>query len=147
MIRTTTVLDDSNLLHLVKEFYPLTSYSKWAPFDDETVSHLFDTLRRRGILLVAEDEGKLIGIIAVIGAPGLFNNALVSGHEIVWWVLPAYRKTSIGIDLLRKASSICSLKGWKSFQMTRLEESDSRLDQVFLAEGFHPTEHCFTKVY
>lgn len=147
MIRTTTLLDDNNIVAMAREFYPQSSYSKWADFDDETSLALISTLRKRGILLVAEVDGKLVGLLGAIGVPFIFNANVISGHEVIWWVAPEHRKTSIGADLLKRASSLCSLKGWKSFQMMRLEESDPRLDQLFIAEGFLPTEHCFTKVY
>jgi len=147
MIRTTTCLDDQNILTLVKEFYPLTSYAKWAPFDDETVLELIEGLRKKGILFVAEEEGNLVGIIGAVGLPFMFNKYINSGHEVIWWVTPAFRKTDIGSNLKKRADQLAGLKGWKAFRMARLEESSPKLDALFIADGFLPTEHCFTKVY
>ena len=147
MIRTTTVLDIPKILSLVKEFYPQTSYAKWAPFDDESVTNIINTLRTRGILLIAQKGDEVVGIVGALGAPFMFNSNFVVGHEVIWFVTPAYRKTSVGIDLLKRADQLCGLKGWKAFQMVRLEESSPGLDSVFIASGFQPTEHCFTKVY
>ena len=147
MIRSATLLDVPKILDLVKEFYPLTHYSKFAEFDDDTVTNLIDTLKRRGILLLAQQEDEVIGIIGFIGAPFIFNNAVTTGHEVIWWVRPEFRNTSVGVQLLTRADQIASLRGWASLQMTRLESSDPRIDPVLIAAGFLPTEHCFTKVY
>lgn len=147
MIRSATLLDTPKILDLVKEFYPLTHYSKIAEFDDETVSGLIDTLKRRGILLVAQQDENLIGIIGFVGVPFIFNSTVTTGHEVIWWVRPEYRNTSVGVSLLTRADQIASLKGWSSLQMMRLDSSDPRIDSVLIAAGFLPTEHCFTKVY
>ncbi len=147
MIRTTTLLDDQNILELTQEFYPYTSYAKWAPFDNETVLDLIASVRRKGILFVAEEEGKIVGIIGAIGVPFMFNADIISAHEVIWYVTSAYRKSNIGLQLRRKADQLCGLKGWKAFRMARLEESSPKLDEGFIADGFFPTEHCFTKVY
>ena len=147
MIRSTTVLDDPKMLDLVKKFYPLTSYSKWADFDDETVLELFDSIRRRGLMFVAQEGDDLVGIVAAVAVPFIFNKNITSGHEVIWWVLPEYRKSGIGIQLIKHIDKVAALKGLKSLQMMRLAESSSELDEVFTKLGYKPTEYCFTKVY
>ena len=147
MIRATTLLDIPNILTLTRTFYEQTSYNKWAAFDDESVTTLINALRTRGILFVAQVDDALVGIIGAMSMPYMFNTEFTSVYEVIWYVDPAHRKTSLGIDLLKRADQMCALKGWKSFQMTRLEESSPKLDDLFIAEGFHPTEHSFTKVY
>lgn len=146
MIRAATVLDTPKILELVKQFYPKTSYSKWAPFCDATVTNLIDTLRKRGILLIAQHEDTLIGIVGFIGTPFIFNQDITSGHEVIWWVLPEFQKGSIGSELLVRAEQISQLKGWASLQMMRLESSPAVLDSFLVAHGYNPTEYCFTKV-
>lgn len=146
MIRHATILDGNEILTLVKELYPHTSYAKWAPFEDETVSNLINKITRTGIMLVAQNDDKLIGVIAVMGVPFLFNTNVIEAVEVVWWVLPEHQKAGIGWELLKRADSIRKLRGWKAFQMGRLEESSAALDKGFINLNFLPTEHCFTKV-
>ncbi len=86
MIRTTTLLDDQNIIALCKEFYPYTSYSKWADIDDETVLELIARIRKVGVLFVAEEDGKLVGIMAAIGVPFIFNKYVMAAHEVIWFV-------------------------------------------------------------
>lgn len=146
MIRSATLLDIPKILTLVEQFYPQTSYAQWAPFDEETVKELITILCRRGILLVAQVDDSLVGILGVIGMPFIFNKNLISGHEVVWWITPDYRNGSLGKDMLRRVDQIRQLKGWASLQMVRLETSSPVLDRFFKSEGFLPTEYCFTKV-
>lgn len=132
---------------MTKEFYPYTSYAKWAPYDDETVLALIATVRKKGLLFVAEEDGKLVGIMGVLGVPFIFNSSITAAHEVIWFVSPSYRKSSLGRTLRKRVDQMVALKGWKAFQMVRLQESNPKLDEEFIEDGFFPTEHCFTKVY
>lgn len=146
MIRHATCLDRAEVLELCREFYPHTSYAKWAPFDEESVLEQIDRCTKTGIMLVAQIEDKLVGIIGMVAGPFIFNKDLISATELIWWIQPEHRKSGLGIELVKRADILRKLKGWKSFQMIRLEESDPRLDEVYVSLGFSPTEHCFTKV-
>lgn len=50
-------------------------------------------------VIVARDEGSLIGYIAFIVAPVLWGN-LRSAAESLWWVAPTHRSKGVGKDLL-----------------------------------------------
>lgn len=146
MIRHATLLDKDDILAMAAEFYPTTSYAKWADFDEETVLLRIENIIKTGIMLVAQEEDRLVGFLAAMGVPFLFNSGVIQGVEVCFWVNAEYRKSGVGKDLLRRADQLRVLRGWKAFQMVRLEESSASLDALYISEGFQPTEHCFTKV-
>lgn len=146
MIRHATTLDRDYIVEFVKRFYQQTSYSKVAPFCNETVANLTEHLIKTGIMLLATHEGKLIGILGLAITPFIFNSNYLSCTEVIWYVDPEHQKSGIGVELIQRADKIRQLKGCASFQMVRLEESPAKLDELFLKLGFKPTEYCFTKV-
>lgn len=146
MIRHATENDVDTLVNMSREFYPQTDYIKFAEFDETTVKILTENIIEHGIYLVGEQEGKIVGMLALILVPFMFNSNIISCHEVVWWVDPNARKSSIGIELIKRGDSIRKLRGAKSFQMMRLATSPEFLDEVFLNLGFKPSEFCFTKV-
>ncbi len=146
MIRHATTLDVPYIVEFVKRFYHETSYSRYAPFCAETVAELTEKLSKSGILLIATHEDKIVGILGLVVAPFLFNSNVLTCSEVIWYVTPEQQKSGIGIKMIQRADEIRRLRGCTAFQMMRLEESPSKLDEVFLKLGFHPTEHCFTKV-
>lgn len=146
MIRHATLLDKHDILAMASQFYPSTSYAKWSEMDEETVLTLIENITKTGIMLVAQEEDKLVGFLAIMGVPFLFNSGVIQATEVCWWVAPEHQKNGTGLAMLRRADQVRKLRGWRALQMVRLEESSPKLDQLYLSEGFKPTEYCFTKV-
>lgn len=146
MIRHATSLDAPVIVKLVAEFYPSTHYAKQCEFDHETVLELTLNLIKRGIVVIAEVDGKLVGVLGAMIVPHLFNKEVLGCHEVVWWVLPEYQKSGIGIEMLNRVDQIRVLRNCTYFQMIRLESSSPALDGIFMKLGYAPSEYCFTKV-
>lgn len=145
-IRHATLADVPQLVSMSMEFYPLTSYSKYAPFDLETVQELTVNIVQHGIYLVGELDGKIEGMLAVTLVPFIFNKNITTAHEVVLWVNPSAQKSGIGRALVKRADELRLLRGVKAFQMVRLSISPAILDDVYVSLGFQPSEFCFTKV-
>lgn len=145
-IRHATLADVPQLMSMSMEFYPLTSYSKYAPFDLETVQELTVNIVQHGIYLVGELDGKIEGMLAVTLVPFIFNKNITTAHEVVLWVNPSAQKSGIGRALVKRADELRMLRGVKAFQMVRLSTSPAILDDVYVSLGFQPSEFCFTKV-
>jgi hypothetical protein len=145
-IRHATLADVPQLVSMSNEFYPLTSYSKYAPFDYDTIHDLTVHIVEHGIYLVGECNGEIQGMLALVIVPFMFNRNITTVNEVVWWVNPAAQRVGMGQALVRRADEIRLLRGIKAFQMVRLTTSPKILDDVYLALGFQPSEFCFTKV-
>lgn len=146
MIRSAQVQDIETLVNLSEEFYPETEYFEYAPWDRETVTELTSYIVQNGIYLVAEHEGKIVGQLAAVLTPFLFNKNVLNCSEVVWYVSPEMRSTGLGWELIKRADTIRKLRGAKRFQMMRLATSPDFLDRGFMDLGFHVSEICHTKV-
>lgn len=148
MIRPATVLDVPEIVELSKQFYPETPY--WThhkiPFDDETVTDLVSRLVKTGIFLVAQEHGKIVGLLGTHIVPFLFNAAELVCVEAIWYILPEYRKGGIGVGLIQRADQLRKLRGCKTFQMMRVAGTNPALDKLLIGLGFEPSEYCLTKV-
>lgn len=76
----------------------------------------------QGKVLVAEQDSKLIGLLAFILFPHYFSGELTAG-EVMWYVEPEYRQAasfgkSIALDLLDKAEGMARAEGAKRMQLT-----------------------------
>lgn len=148
MIRIATSLDVPSIVEMSKQFYPETPY--WThhkiEFCDETVTDLVARLVKMGIFAVAEEEGKLVGMLGTHIVPFLFNAAETVCIEAIWWVHPDFRKGGIGVDLIKKVDQLRKLRGCKTFQMMRVAGTNPALDRLLIGLGFEPSEYCLTKV-
>lgn len=146
MIKFATFFDVNDILKFVKTFYYQTHYAKAAEFDEDSVKVLVEDLIRTGILLVSYHEYQMVGIFGAVIRPNLFNNNEKSCHEVIWYVDPEHQKSGLGLQLIKRADQIRTLRGCSTFQMVRLACSPEHLDKVFVNLGFEPSEYCFTKV-
>ena len=79
IIRHATHEDTLEVMRMSKTFYPLTRYELLAELDDETVTNLIHTLIDGHILLLAEHDGRIVGLIGAFILPWMFNrNVLTS---------------------------------------------------------------------
>ncbi len=41
-----------------------------------------------GVMLLAEIDGTVVGMVGLVIAPFFFNRSRITAHEVVWWVHP-----------------------------------------------------------
>jgi GNAT superfamily N-acetyltransferase len=146
MIRPATGADVPAIVAMSELFYRTTSYAAWAPFDAETVENLANTLTDSHIMLVAEDEGRLVGMVGLFVAPFMFNASLTGAYEVVWWVEPGAQGAGIGKALLAAIEPACAERGVHSVQMVHLDSSPPQAAASYERMGFRHTESSYTKV-
>lgn len=147
MIRHALPRDIPAIMDMVREFYQTTDYSKFAPFDEETVQDLTEMIILHHIFIVATDEDDVpVGILALVLTPFSFNRNVLSCVEVVWWVKSEFRKSSYGVDMIRYADNIRKLRGATHFQLARLNTSPEVVDSIYERLGFTFSEKYFSKV-
>jgi N-acetylglutamate synthase-like GNAT family acetyltransferase len=70
-------------------------------WDEESVSITLNNIIDKGVFILAEVNGEVIGGAAAIVASNPWNFKQVFFQELFWWVEPAYRDSSVGIKLLK----------------------------------------------
>ena len=146
MIRPATNADLSRIVEMSRLFYGTTSYAEWADFDEETVSSLAQLLIDEHVMLVAEVDGKVYGMVGLLVAPHLFNSGVKVACEIVWWVDPDSQGAGVGKALLQAVEGACAAKGAAAIQMVHLSTSPPQAALIYERMGFRHTESSYTKV-
>lgn len=145
IIRHATPGDAEAIVGMAAKFYATTSYRNFAPFDEQTVGDLALALIGSGVMLVAESDGRLVGMVGLFVAPFMFNRAARSAHEVVWWVDPDAQGAGVGRALLAAVEPACRELGVAAIQMVHLESSPPQAAALYEREGYFRTESCFTK--
>lgn len=94
-------------------------------------------------ILVAEQEGKLVGVFAFILFPHYFSGEPVAG-EMIWYIEPAARTGSnCALELLWAAESLASSLGAKKMQLTA--PTDELCEAYKKLRGYSKVETAFQR--
>lgn len=145
MIRAATHADIPAIVSMSRKFYATTDYAMHAPMDDETVADLAAMLVDTGVMLVAEFDGAIVGMVGLVVAPFMFNRGVRTAHEIVWWVEPDAQGFGVGKALLAAVEPACRAQGVVSIQMVHLANSPPQAAALYERMGFRLTETSYTK--
>ena len=146
MIRAATKDDVARIVEMSRLFYATTSYAEWADFHEETVANLANSLLNDHVMLVAEVDGKVYGMVGLFVAPHLFNVNVKAAYEVVWWVEPEAQGAGVGKALLQAIEPACREKGAVAIQMVHLSSSPPQAALIYERMGFVHTESSYTRV-
>lgn len=144
MIRTGTVADDDVLIAMGRKFYDSLPY-KDVPYSEEGVARWFALFRERGVLLVADFDGELVGMAAGLFSPFIFNDDFVVGQELCWWIEPEFRALGIGSELLRELERAAQNAGCIRWSMIAIEGTQDHVGKLYERAGYAPAERTYTK--
>ncbi|WP_408953051.1 N-acetyltransferase family protein [Lysobacter sp. Hz 25] len=144
-VRHATPADTPALLAMGAKFYATTSYNDFAQYDERTVDGLID-LMRDGVLLVAEIDGVAVGVVGLMVAPFIFNDAHRIACEVIWWVDPGAQGAGAGKALLFAIEPVCRARGLSAIQMVHLSNSPPQAAALYERMGYWHTESSYTKV-
>jgi hypothetical protein len=91
--------------------------------------------KTRGALLVAKDKDKVVGIMALTPCPQWFSDE-VTLCNLTYFVDAQYRKSLIGLKLLRQAKECAKLKRMELNIMVDSSVDLERKDRLFSLYGF-----------
>jgi len=145
MIRQATLDDLDVIVSMSKQFYATTHYSRWANFNAETVEALATNLIENHVMLCAELDGEVVGMVGLFVAPFMFNSGKTGAYEVVWWVNPDAQGSGIGYKLLQAIEPACRAKGADIIQMVLMANSPPIATQLYERNGYAHSETSFTK--
>lgn len=146
MIRNATQADVPAIVEMSAKFYATTSYAGWAEFNPETVAALASNLAENHVMLVAEADGKVCGMVGLFVAPFMFNADRVGAYEVVWWVDPDAQGAGVGKALLAAIEPACKAKGANAIQMVHLASSPPQASMIYERMGYAHTESSYTRI-
>lgn len=145
-IRKATEADLPAIVGMSACFYKTTSYAGFADFCPDSVEALARMLVNTGVFLIAEDASGPVGMVGLVVAPFMFNNAHKVAYEVVWWVNPDAQGQGAGKALLAAIEPACKDAGCTAVVMVHLHNSPPQAAALYERMGFGLSETSYTKV-
>lgn len=145
-VRPATEADSAVILDMSRRFYATTSYASITPMSDESVERIIVMLTEDGVMLVAEEDGVVIGMVGLAILPFTFNTDVKIAAEVVWWVEPDSQGAGAGKALLAAIEPACWERGVAAIQMMLLASSPPQAEMLYARAGYAPSERSFTKL-
>jgi len=140
-IRLATDEDREALVTLGLEFHADSRYRVFQA-TRESIGVLFDTVMGTGEVFMAEVDGVLVGMLAIVMVPVLMSGEMCA-DEIAWFVRPAYRGGSVGPRLLHAAEEWAMQNHANVIRMVAPEGTDVGL--FYERCGYTPIETGWMK--
>ena len=142
-IRHATIQDFDRIMEMMIDFANSSPYEAHhnPQYGDTYVRRLLCQFMKAGCILLAEHEGKTIGMLIGGITPDPWLPKVQTLREVAWWVDEEYRQTSAGYKLLLKYISLGKKlqdQGLiQGFTLTNMEQSpDFDLEK----RGWRPIE-------
>lgn len=149
VIREAEPDDLEALLEMGKAFFDHSGSSSFTTFDEASFTTTLMSLMSGiagGSLLVADVDGRAIGMAACVVFPFYANMETKIGQEIFWWVKPEYRK-GIGGSLMDELEAAAGRKGAKIFIGANLSgEHDAAFARLYRRRGYSPGEQTHIRI-
>ena len=152
-IRPATMDDIPQIVAMAKRFYPESPYPHiYGDMPEEQAAGLAivamqgmaDSGIVPGIMLVAEHDGALVGMLCCHVDPATFTPAVIAS-ELVWWVEPEHRGGMTAVRLLRAGENEAEARGATVFNMAALATSPEEAHRIYERLGYAPTHTIYTK--
>lgn len=148
MIRLADYKDAREAVELLKKFLQETSYQQGpaASKNTEHLAKLVWSAQQYGYIWLAWRESEPVGILMAIKEPNMWMPEARELRELVWYVVPEHRKSTIGGKLFlaycKKAEELLSERKIQGYFTTRMATTDA----VDLSRrGFRLAESTFIK--
>ena len=143
MIRQAKIKDIIKILPLVKEFakeigdkYLVDNYSY------RGAANLIKVCIESGVCLVAEVDGKIVGIVAGTASKNLWNPSVSQLDEQVYYLTPDHRRSLLGYRMIKEY-----IKYSDKYQVSTLKlmKSSPDLEKHYNKLGYKYLERTFVR--
>lgn len=146
IIRRATTADTERVVEMGAAFYAATHYARTVPYDETSVAGLLAALRDgMGVVLVAERDGHVEGMIALVVAPHPFNAMYRTANEVAFYVDHSARGGRAAIALLKAAEAEARNAGANVIQMMMMHDSPEVAARMYEHAGYFHSETCYSK--
>jgi GNAT superfamily N-acetyltransferase len=145
-IRNATEADVETIVKMARHFIAFAPHAAVAEYDDEDLANAARACMQHGLLIVAEQDNEIIGMLLGIVSGLWFAPRTLWASELAWWVEPAARGGTAGIRLVTAFQDWAREQGAKVVAMSSLHlDHDTRVGNVLERMGFEQSEHTYIK--
>lgn len=144
-VRQATERDVADIVRMSRAFYATTTYREYADFNEESVTALAQALVADHVMLVAESDGAVVGMVGLFVVPFLFNGDHRMAHEVVWYVDPDAQGAGAGKALLAAIEPACKAKDATGIFMIHLSNSPPQAAEIYQRMGYAHSETVYVR--
>lgn len=146
IIRQATLDDKEEIIHLIGEFFEESLSEYKLTLDSETIGKTTIDFICNKIVIVAEKDKKIIGVIGGLISPSIFDSNQLFAQEFIWYVSKNERESSIGIRLLKAFEEECKRQKANLISMIRMNNlyADT-LDRFYKMRHYKLMENHYIK--
>ncbi len=146
-IRQASIDDIGRLVDYAKIFWDQTDYASVVEYDVDTMVDTTKGLIEDDVVLYAEHEGQVVGLLCIMISPFLMNRNYLSACEWGFYVDEEYRSSGLGVGLIQRAEEILKDKKVTFFTLVSLANLRPKaVGRFYERLGFSLTESDYTKV-
>ena len=142
--------DLDRFLVAAEQAFNESPYSTYFTFNKSRVERMFKQLQDLGkdkaIILLAENDSKIVGILACMleySLMGVEDTAI----EMSWWVSPEARNSRIAIKMIDAFEYWGTKLGVKRFVLSSMENEHAKsIDKFYLRKKYIKMENSYLKV-
>lgn len=152
-IRPATMDDVPAIVEMAEQFYPDSPYpviygdmpkTQAAGLAIVTMHGLVEHGIVPGVMLVAENDGDLVGMLCLHIDAATFNPEVIAG-ELVWWLHPDHRGGMSAIRLVKTGEAMAAERGATVINMSVLANSPEEASALLRLLGYAPTHTIWSK--
>jgi GNAT superfamily N-acetyltransferase len=145
-VREATMNDLDVMIGIARPYIERSSYAAYGPLCEDACRNLVAMVLERGILLVAETDDVVLGLLGALVVPLMTNAAVLGASEVIFFVRDDLRAArGASRHLLRALEAECRARGLRFLQVHAMHSSPPPLFSLYHKQGYRPTEYSFTK--
>ena len=146
-IRPATLEDRGEVAEMLREFHAAAgqAYTQFLLASaQKTVEHL--ATAPSATVIVAEDDGRLTGVIAGVVMPVFVNHAQPMAQESFMWVCPEARRAGVASALIEALEAWAFVRGARTLSMVAWHGSGHEaVGKLYRGLGYEPLEYHYVK--
>ncbi len=147
VIREATAEDITRLIAFAEVFWKQTEYASVVNYDIDTMMDTTLGLIDNDVVLYAEDQGEVVGLLCIMISPFPMNRNFLSACEWGFYVAESHRHSGLGVRLLKQAEELLKEKKVTFFTMISLANLRPKaVGRFYERMGFRLAECDYVKV-
>ena len=146
MIRVATEADIDPLLVMCRNFVQFAPHARIVGATDESLTQAIKFVMNQGRIFVAESGGVVVGMLMAVIYPVWFAPQSKCAMELVWWVEPEHRGSTIAIRLVKEFEEWGRMQGATMATMGDfVVDGQPPVGEMIMRMGYALSERAFAK--
>ena len=146
IIRKAEDQDIDAILELIIQFYKESLKEYGLKISIATIKNNIKVFIDNHIIIIAEKNTDIIGVIAGIVVPSIFDDSQIIAQEIMWYINKDFREGSSGLRLLKSFEDICRFLGVNKIYSGHTNNlNPDRLNKFLVRQGYTSMETHYIK--